>query len=261
LVSTSSDLPAGWRLAACHELDSTNAELKRRVGDGGDLAEGLVIRADRQTAGRGRQGRAWHGPAGNLYASFLLAAPKKSVAPQIGFVAAVAVIDTLGRLADVPLACKWPNDVLIAGKKVCGILPELVTDPSGGDWIVLGIGINLQPVTVPDAVYPVTSLAEHGVSASADTVVRVLAQDLAHRLAQWRDGGFAPIAAAWRAAGPEEGTPITVRLPAAHDDSLEGRFRGLDQDGTLLLDVNGAVKRIAAGEILFAPARQPAEAH
>lgn len=261
MLSTPSDLPAGWQLATFHELDSTNAELKRIVASGGELAEGLIIRADQQTAGRGRQGRIWHGPAGNLYASFLLAAPQKNIAPQIGFVATVAVIDALSQLADVPLTCKWPNDVLITGKKVCGILPELVVDERGGDWIILGIGINLQPVTVPDAVYPVTSLAEHGISASADTVVRVLAQDLAHRVAQWRDGGFGPIATAWRAAGPEEGTTITVRLPATQEGNVQGRFCGLDQDGTLLLDVGGTVKRIAAGEVLFASARQTAETH
>jgi BirA family biotin operon repressor/biotin-[acetyl-CoA-carboxylase] ligase len=190
----------------------------------------------------------------------LLAAPKKNIAPEVGFVATVAVIDALSQLADVPLTCKWPNDVLVTGRKICGILPELITDPKGGDWIVLGIGINLQPVNVPDANYPVTSLAEHGISASADTVVRVLAQDLAHRVAQWRDGGFAPIATAWRAAGPEEGATIIVRLPAAHEGTVHGQFRGLDQDGTLLVDVNGAVKRISAGEVLFVPALQPAEA-
>jgi BirA family biotin operon repressor/biotin-[acetyl-CoA-carboxylase] ligase len=260
LASSLSDLPPGWRLATFHELDSTNAELKRILGAGGDHAEGVIIRADTQTAGRGRQGRAWVGAAGNLYVSFLLKAPAKLVAPQIGFVAAVAVIDALSQLAELPLRCKWPNDVLLAGKKVCGILPELVTDAAGVDWIVLGIGINLQPVSVPDAAYPVTSLAEHGVSVSADTVVRILAQELAHRAAQWRADGFAPISTAWHAAGPEAGAQIAVRLPDSQASKVEGRFRSLDQDGGLLIDVNGVTQRIMAGEVLFAPAPIRAEA-
>lgn len=254
MISSLSDLPTGWRLATFHELDSTNAELKRILAAGGDNTEGIIVRADKQTAGRGRHGRAWLGPAGNLYVSFLFAAPKKIVAPQIGFVATVAVIDALSQLGELPLRCKWPNDVLLGGKKVCGILPELVTDPSGAEWIVLGIGINLQPVTVPDAAYPVTSLAAYGIAASADTVVRILAQDLAHRVTQWRVGGFGPIQTAWRAAGPNEGDEISVRLADERAGTVKGLFRGLDQDGSLLLDVDGEIQRFTAGEVLFQPA-------
>lgn len=246
------DLPNGWRLATFHELDSTNAELKRIVAAGNDHCEGLIVRSDLQTAGRGRHGRVWTSPPGNLYASFLIAAPETAIAPQIGFVAVVAVIDALAQVANLPLRCKWPNDVLVRGRKVCGILPELVADAGGRQWLVLGIGINLQPVKVADAAYPVTSLAEHGVAASADTVVRILAQDLAHRLSQWRDLGFEPISHAWTMAGPEPDEPMTVRLPGTAD-FLRGRFRGLDDEGALLIEADGESHRVLAGEVLFEP--------
>lgn len=246
------DLPSGWRLATFDELDSTNAELKRIVVAGKDHVEGLIIRANLQTAGRGRQGRAWISPPGNLYASFLIAAPEVSIASQIGFVAVVAVIDALAQVTDLPLRCKWPNDVLLHGKKICGILPELIADAMGRQWLVLGIGINLQPVKVADSAYPVTSLAEHGISASADTVVRFLAQDLDHRLGQWREHGFGPIARAWSTVGPQPGEIMAVRLPGAAG-FLRGRFHGLDGEGALLVAAADELHRVLAGEVLFEP--------
>ena len=249
-VPTIYDLPDGWRLATFHTLDGTNAEMKRFVVDGRDHVEGLIMRSDEQTAGRGRLGRTWVSPRGNVYASFLIAAPEAAIAPQIGFVAVVSVIDALGQIAELPLRCKWPNDVLLNGKKVCGILPELVSDAAGQQWLVLGIGINLQPVNVAEAAYPVTSLADHGVAASADTVVRILAQDLAHRLRQWREEGFATISKAWMAAGPALDEVIAVRMPGAAD-TRRGRFRGLDEQGALVLEADGQTHRIFAGEVLF----------
>jgi BirA family biotin operon repressor/biotin-[acetyl-CoA-carboxylase] ligase len=117
--------------------------------------------------------------------------------------------------------------------------------------VVLGIGINLQPVQVHDAAYPVTSLAQHGVVASPDAVVRILAQDLAHRLKQWRERGFAPISDAWGVAGPRVSETVTVRLPGADSPVVQGHFRALDDDGALLVDLGGTIKRILAGEVLF----------
>jgi BirA family biotin operon repressor/biotin-[acetyl-CoA-carboxylase] ligase len=251
-LPTTCDLPPGWQLETLASTDSTNAELKRRLAASAGHAEGLILCADVQTAGRGRQGRVWESPRGNVYASFLLAVDNKATASQVGFVAVVSVIDALIQVARLPLRCKWPNDVLLDGRKVCGILPELVTDQGGRDWIVLGIGINLRPVTVPNAAYPVTSLADHGISVSAEAVVRILSQELAHRLGQWRNDGFAPISQAWQAAGPVPGAPIAVRLPDSGADVVNGRFRALDTDGGLVIDVNGAVRRILAGEVLFA---------
>jgi len=244
-------LPPGWQLVTLPSIDGTNAEMKRRLAASVDNAEGLILRAEAQSAGRGRQGRVWESPQGNVYVSFLISVNDKAIAPQVGFVAVVSVIDALVQVARLPLNCKWPNDVLLDGKKVCGILPELVTDKAGRDWIVLGIGINLRPVSVPDAAYPVTSLADHGIAVSAEAVVRILSQEMAHRLAQWRNDGFAPICQAWQTAGPTPGATITVRLPEGGGTTVKGRFRTLDVDGGLVIEVNGAFRRILAGEVLF----------
>ena len=231
-------------------LDSTNTALKRRWS-GADLHEGLMLTADScKTAGRGRHGRLWASPPGNLYASFLIAAPQASIAAQIGFVAVVAVIDALAQVTALPLRCKWPNDVLLHGKKVCGILPELA-DADGR--IVLGIGINLQPVKVADAAYPVTSLAEHGVSASTPDAAHVAdgQRALAKRLAQWRRDGFGAIAAAWTTVGPGRGEPDDRTSGRDENGRSRGTLRGLDADGALLLDTDTGPRRILAGEVLF----------
>jgi BirA family biotin operon repressor/biotin-[acetyl-CoA-carboxylase] ligase len=241
-------LPSGWRRIAHATLDSTNAALKRLVAAGEDLREGIVVTAETQTAGRGRQGRAWISPPGNLYASFLIAAPDRpGAAPEIGFVAALAVTDAFAA-PGLRLTCKWPNDVLAHGAKVCGILPEL-----DGAWIVLGIGVNLRP-TAAAAEYPATSLAERGLAVAPDDALVAIAAALAVRLRQWRSEGFAAIALAWSAAGPVEGESLSVRIPGAPGGTVAGAFAGLDATGALLLDTAAGRRRILAGEVLFAPA-------
>jgi BirA family biotin operon repressor/biotin-[acetyl-CoA-carboxylase] ligase len=240
-------LPPGWRRIAYASLDSTNTALKRLIADGDrDLHEGVIITAEAQTAGRGRQGRDWVSPAGNLYASFLIEAPEPmSASPQVGFVAAVALVDAFAT-PGVRLRCKWPNDVLAHGAKLSGILPELA-----GTWIVLGIGVNLQPVSVVSD-YPVTSLAEQGLRFSPDRALAAVSGALASRLAQWRSEGFGTIAAAWSAVGPARGEPVTVRLPGPGSKVVSGRFTGLDGEGALMLDTDTGPRRILAGDVLFA---------
>ena len=244
-------LPPGWTLVAFQKLDSTNAEMKRRLAAESPGGEGLIVRADTQSAGRGRHGRTWESPVGNIYASFLIVVQEKTAACQIGLVGAVSVIDALSKRGVAPLRCKWPNDILLDGKKVCGILPEMVADTAGRDWVILGVGINLQPVAVKDAIYPVTSVAEHGVTVAPDQLVRELAINLAKRLAQWRTDGFAPIAKDWTDMGPPLGQKMSIRMSAIDGNTLEGEFGGLDRDGSLLIAAGGEVRRIMAGEVIF----------
>jgi BirA family biotin operon repressor/biotin-[acetyl-CoA-carboxylase] ligase len=247
-------LPVGWRLMAFDTLDSTNSALKRLVEQGAELSEGVLMWAKAQTAGRGRQGRTWESPPGNVYASFLIEAPaRKSDAPQVGFVAARAVADTILELprhntAPPAVTCKWPNDVLVAGEKACGILPELVSGPDGKDWIVLGIGINLHAVDVPNPSYPATSLAAHHIDTTPAHVLTVLSRFLGAGLAGWREQGFGPVREAWLACGPALGTPISVNPGKG---PISGAFAGLDTDGALLLDTAGGRQRILAGDVLF----------
>ncbi|MCA0200071.1 MAG: biotin--[acetyl-CoA-carboxylase] ligase [Proteobacteria bacterium] len=247
-------LPSGWRTMEFDELDSTNAALKRITEQGGEVAEGLLVWAKSQTGGRGRAGRAWQSPPGNVYASFLIKAPDATRhAPEIGFVGALAVRDAILELprhntAPPAVAFKWPNDVLIAGKKVCGMLPELATDPDGRQWIVLGIGINLIPVDVPEALYPVGSLADSHVDTKPAHVLTMLGRSLSAWLDTWRTDGFGAIREAWRAYGPQSGAPLSVRLP---EGPVSGTFAGLDDDGALLLETSTGRRKLVVGDVMF----------
>ena len=221
----------------------------------GDAAEGLMLWTKVQTAGRGRMGRAWESPDGNVYASILIQAPEdRATAPQISFVTAVAVADAILDLPrhnapPLPLSYKWPNDVLADGAKVCGILPEMTTDLDGGTWVIVGIGINLKPVDVEEASYPVGSLALHHIDTTLEHTLTVVCRTFAGRLAEWRRGGFAPVRETWLEKAPAIGSPVSVRLPSG---PVHGNFAGLDADGALLLDSPQGRQRILAGDVLLA---------
>lgn len=226
-------------------LASTSDELRRLIAEG--APPGLVITAAEQTAGRGRQGRAWASPPGNLYASVLLepAVPPARL-PQLGLVAAVALGEMLaGLLPDGAVSLKWPNDVLVDGGKVAGLLVE-----QEGPAAILGMGVNLAWAP-PDTPYPATSLRAAGVALTPDGALEPLLQALAGWLARWEAGGFAAIRAAWLARAHPVGTALRVRLggPAAAG-VIEGTFGGLDADGALLLDTPAGRRRIAAGEVV-----------
>jgi BirA family biotin operon repressor/biotin-[acetyl-CoA-carboxylase] ligase len=244
---TTEALPAPFRLIAYDTIDSTNDELKRLAREG--AAEGQVITAARQTAGRGRRGRSWSSPPGNLLTSILLRPRcRAATAAQLGFVAALGVADAIGELAPmVEMRCKWPNDLLANGKKVCGILleTEMVTGDQP-DFVILGIGLNL--VASPrDTPYPATSLAAEGAPRiTPAAIIAALVRHFADWLATWQQDGFAPIRAAWLARAAGLGGPIQVRLER---DTLHGRFVDLDNDGALLLDMPSGSRRVAAGEV------------
>lgn len=244
-------LPPPFRLVAYETIGSTNDELKRLAREG--AGEGLVVTARRQTSGRGRRGRAWVSPPGNLYSSTLVRPDcRAATAAQLGFVAALGVADAIGELApQVELRCKWPNDVLARGRKVSGILLE--TEMVAGDrpdFVILGVGVNLAS-SPPDTPYPATSLAEEGAPGIApDVMAEAFIRRFAGWLATWRAQGFAPIREAWLARAAGLGEAVTVRLER---DTLDGCFLDLDDDGALLLGLPDGSRRIAAGEIF--PAR------
>lgn len=244
-------LPSPFQVIAYPTIGSTNDELKRLAREG--AGEGLVVTAARQTAGRGRRGRTWVSPPGNLYASVLLRPQcRAATAAQLGFVAALGVAEAIAALAPAVAArCKWPNDVLANGKKVSGILLE--TEMAAGDrpdFVVLGVGVNLAS-SPRDTPYAATSLAEEG---AAGIVPSTMTGAFIHRLAEWlgvwRAHGFGPIRDAWLTRAIGLGEQIQVRLER---DTLLGRFVDLGHDGSLLIDLPGGSRRIAAGEVF--PAR------
>lgn len=248
---TAQALPPPFRLVAYGTIGSTNDELKRLAREG--AGEGLVVIAEHQTAGRGRRGRTWVSPPGNLYSSTLVRPDcRAATAAQLGFVAALGVSGAIGDLApQVHTRCKWPNDVVANGKKVSGILLE--TEMVAGDrpdFVILGIGVNLAS-SPRDTPYPATSLAEEGAPVIAPSVMAAaFVRHFAAWLARWREGGFATVREAWLTRAIGLGEPIQVRL---EHDTLDGRFLDIDDDGALLLDQAAGSRRITAGEIF--PAR------
>jgi BirA family biotin operon repressor/biotin-[acetyl-CoA-carboxylase] ligase len=243
-------LPPGWTLAAFETIGSTNDEAARRAGEG--APEGLVVWSLRQESGRGRRGRQWESPEGNLYCSTLLrpSCPADRAA-QIGFVAALAVADTVSGLPtpvhDVQL--KWPNDVLIAGAKICGILPESAVMADGRvEYVVLGIGLNVgfHPPAERTG-YVATSLAALGAERPLAELLSRLAGNLHRRYVAWSAQGFAALRADWLARAASLGETIVVRTGTTE---THGRFLGLDDNGTLILETApGVVQRVAAGEV------------
>ncbi len=228
-------------------IDSTNAEALRLAAAGEQGP--LWIRADRQDQGRGRQGRHWVSDQGNLFATLLLptAAPL-DIVPQLGFVAAVAVHDALSHLDIHAVSLKWPNDVLLEGAKVCGILSEVAaTTPV---TVALGLGLNVAhaPEGMP---YPVTSLAAHGLAVTADSVFEKLAASLGMWLKIWGEGrGFPSVRLAWLERCFGLNSPVTAQGP---EGPLAGYFRDLGKDGALMLETPDRKRHaIHSGEVHFA---------
>ena len=223
------------------ETGSTNADMLELARTG--AAEGLWLRAERQTGGKGRQGRAWESPPGNLYASTLIRVRAGDPQPAtLALTAAVALEEAVGVF--VPgVQLKWPNDLLIDGAKLSGILLE-----RGGDAIVIGFGVNLahHPQNLDR---PATSLAAHGVAPDPELFAETLAESLARWVAKWREG-LGPVRDRWLARAHPIGTALTARL--ADGSSIEGLFNGLDADGALILRLaDGTSHVIHAGDVFL----------
>jgi BirA family biotin operon repressor/biotin-[acetyl-CoA-carboxylase] ligase len=242
-TDTLSGWPQGYRLIRHGEIDSTNSEARRlaEAGEGGPV----WIATDRQTAGRGRRGRTWDSGDGNLAATLLVRPPADFA--QLSFAAALAVADTAVHFApSARIAVKWPNDVLAEGRKLAGILLESGQDATG-TWLAIGIGINL--AGHPEGTeFPATSLAAFVLPPSPAEALTVLAARFAHWYDAWMDQGFETLRAAWLSRADGLGGPIQARLP--HETRL-GVFEGIDASGALLLNEQGIVRAITAGEVFF----------
>ncbi len=243
-------LPNGFLLHRFGSVGSTNDEAKAlgRAGAPG----GILVWAREQTSGRGRRGRAWLSPPGNLYLS-LLVRPEcpPAQAAQLGFVTALALGDALHPLAP-GLRYKWPNDLLLNGRKLAGILLESEMAANGAiEFVVIGVGVNL--ASTPAATeFPATSLFDEGVAdITAPVLIEAFAQRFADWLRRWRAEGFAPVRAAWLARAGGIGEAILVRLERS---VLSGRFIDLDEDGALVLEAADGRRRITAGEVFPATA-------
>ena len=238
-----------YHLLTYDVLDSTNEEARRLAGGG--ASHGAVIWARRQTAGRGRMGREWVSAEGNLFMSVLLSPDKPlEQCAQLSFVAAVAAAETLADILPRPeqISCKWPNDILFDGKKLGGILLESFTGPDGKQWVVVGIGINVD--SFPEHVlFPATCLKDAGVELiSAKIVLSRLVYNFVQHYDVWAEKGFKPIARDWLKRAYQLGRKIDVMRG---DDELHGVFDGIDAEGQLLLKTAKGVTPIRAGDVFY----------
>ncbi len=238
------------------QTDSTNAEARRRA-EAGETGP-LWIAARRQTAGRGRRGRAWESDTGNLFATLLTTTRKAPAeAAQVTFIAALAVADLLDGWAPASLVTiKWPNDVMLAGQKASGILVESGAHAAGGLWLAIGIGVNL--AQAPQGTErPATALAhhlsaEHAAPPTVDAAAQRLAEAFGVWMERWETLSFQPILDAWAARTPGLDGPAVARL--GHE-TVEGRAEGVAPDGALRLRLaDGSLRLISAGDVFFGEA-------
>ncbi len=256
---------AGYRLATYDVIGSTSAEAKARVAAG--ERGPLWIVARRQEAAYGRRGRAWTSPEGNLAASLVLTvdAPPalastlgfaaalaageavRSVAPRL--VAKVGLDDAVSPAGGSGLRLKWPNDVLVDGAKLAGILLESVETAEGSLAIVIGIGVNVAaaPEDVP---YPATSLYALGAAVSADALFEALSDAWVGAVELWDEGrGLPALRTEWLARAAGIGAPVSVRLG---ERILRGTFETIDESGCLVVRrADGTTATVAAGEVHF----------
>lgn len=233
------------------ELDSTNVRAHVLAEQG--APEGSVVVAECQTSGRGRMGRSWSSPPGvNVYTSVILRpALALSAATQLTFLAAVAVARAIEKVCGVRVSVKWPNDILLNGKKIAGLLNELNAETEGIHYVVLGIGVNLNMVEAqfpPDLRYPATSiLLETGQLVDRVVFIRTLFTEIDSLYALLLERGFAPVRLAWEALFDLVGSAVNV------DDGsggVRGIVVGIAADGALLLDTGSAHPRtIYSGDV------------
>jgi BirA family biotin operon repressor/biotin-[acetyl-CoA-carboxylase] ligase len=239
-------LPPGYRLIARDIVGSTNDEARNLVAAG--VAPGTVIWAESQTAGRGRHGRGWVSPPGNLYCSIILH-PKvePSHLPEIAFVVALAVHDAVAPAlpADVPVQFKWPNDVLAGSRKVAGILVEaekLPDEPRTA--LVIGVGVNV--ASAPrETDYPATSISALTRAPRVSRLLTSLVAALDRRVDLWTRNGFAAVRKEWMDHAYGVGGQVTA------SGGISGTFTGVDENGAIVIATKDGERRLVSGCVRF----------
>lgn len=243
---------AGYRLIVRDAVGSTMDEARRALEQGDPGKLWIVARS--QEAGRGRHGRQWGSPPGNLYSSLLLVAPcEPAQAPQLSFVASLALHDAAARLTGLApprLALKWPNDLLIDRAKCSGLLLE-GESRAGVFSVIIGLGINIASCA-EGTPYPASYLQAHAPGVTVEAALEALSEAMLKRLSDWRGpGGFAQLREEWLARAAFLGETITIRPP---EGAVSGVFVGLDANGRLLLRTAAGTRSFDAGDLFFTPA-------
>lgn len=241
----------GGNIISVQEIASTNSRIRELAEQGAQ--EGTVLVADRQSAGRGRLGRRWESPSGvNLYCSILLK-PQIPVqqAPQLTFLSAVAATETLNQVCNLSANVKWPNDILVKGAKISGLLNEMNAETEQIHYVILGIGINLNMTAdqFPQELnYPATSaLIETGTPVDRVHFLQVFLERLDQYYLEFKQQGFAPIRKRWENLCNLMNQRVTVEQQT---QVIKGTVVGIDLDGALRVQCDdGQIERILAGDV------------
>lgn len=242
----------GRRLVCLAETASTNGDAFRMAEQGGE--EGTVVLADCQSGGKGRLGRVWSSPAGvNLYSSIILRpGGMPHEAPQLTFLSAVAVARAIEGVTPLKPEIKWPNDVLIKGRKVAGLLNEMSAETDGINFVILGIGVNLNMTAEQfpaDLRHPATSLLlESGRPVARARFAALMLGELDRLYGEYRRQGFGPVREEWQSRCNARGRELTVSDGGS--ETVRGTFAGIDPSGALLVrGEDGGVTRILSGDV------------
>jgi BirA family biotin operon repressor/biotin-[acetyl-CoA-carboxylase] ligase len=242
----------GTRLECLKQTGSTNADAFRLAEDG--AVEGTAVLADSQSGGKGRRGRVWASPAGvNLYCSIVLRpAIMPHEAPQLTFLSAVAVARAIEQTTTCVPEIKWPNDLLVSGKKVAGLLNEMSAETDGINFVILGIGVNLNMTAdqFPDDLrHPATSLLlESGVRVNRTHFAATMLNELDRLYADFLAHGFEPVRKEWQQRCNANGRQVLVSDSGTECNG--GQCIGIDTDGALLLRSDDTVvHRITCGDV------------
>lgn len=231
-----------WQWYDYPEVGSTNDEIR------GFLTvpqQKIIVSARRQTAGRGRRGRSWIADEGNLLVSLALECGLDKLGEMI-FIVSLSLLETVKSFdKSAPVKLKWPNDVLLDGGKLCGILLE----KGEGDYLIIGIGVNI--VSAPPAsgmLYPLSALATAGINVTREEFLNRFVAQFDIVLSLWKENGFTPIRQRWLQNVKGLGEEIAVNMESG---SKKGLFTGVDENGALLLDSERGIEKIYAGDIFY----------
>lgn len=226
-------------------VDSTNLWMKR-AWMSGQAHHGTVVWADEQTAGRGRLGRQWVSPAGrNIYTSTLWTPPRERLSGVLSLVAGVATVNACREVAGIDVRVKWPNDVVVAGKKVAGILVEAGLDPT--PWAIVGIGINVMGRADPQFLHASTLQEAAGRDMARETLWPVLMASLERAYETWMREGDSWATQAWTVHNATLGWRVRVERPGK--EALIGVAEAVDQDGGLWIAADGGREKVISGEV------------
>ena len=240
----------GKKIICFKSIDSTNSAAFRLAEEG--AADGTVVIADAQTRGKGRLGREWASPDGvNLYCSVILRpALPPMAAPQLTFLSVIAVARAVEQATSLVPMIKWPNDILIGGKKIAGLLNEMSAETEKVNFIVLGIGVNvnMHPDQFPAELrHPASSLlVEGGEPVNRNSFVRLLLRELDALYDVYLREGYGPIRDEWQSRSQMRGRRVTV---TCQDHVISGVVSGIDDIGALILDVDGREERVLSGDV------------